>query len=55
MWCRADAIVTAEVVYVVVDNQTWKKRPMTSAERARFEEGAAGKIVDHAGYYPIRL
>lgn len=52
---KAETIVTAEVVYVVVDNKTWKKRPMTAAERAHFEEGAAGKIVDHAGYYPIRL
>lgn len=49
-----DAIVTAELVYVVVDGQTWKKRPMTSEERARLETGAAGKIIDHGGYFPIR-
>ena len=48
-----DPIVTAELVYVVVDGKTWKKRPMTSDERARLESGAAGKIVDHGGYYPI--
>ncbi len=51
---QEDTIVTAELVYVVVDSTTWKKRPMTSEERARFEHGAAGTIVDHGGYYPIR-
>ena len=49
-----DTIVTAELVYVVVDGSTWKKRPLTTAERARFEAGATGRIVDHAGYYPIQ-
>jgi acyl-CoA thioester hydrolase len=49
-----DAIVTAELIYVVVDGQTWKKRPMTPDERAWLESGAAGKITDHGGYYPIR-
>jgi acyl-CoA thioester hydrolase len=48
-----DPIVTAELVYVVVDGKTWKKRPMTPDERARLESAAAGKIVDHGGYYPI--
>ncbi len=49
-----DTIATAELVYVVVDGQTWKKRPLTSDERARFEAGAAGRIIDHAGYFPIQ-
>lgn len=49
-----DPIVTAELVYVVVDAATWKKRPLSADERARFEAGAAGKITDHAGYYPIQ-
>ena len=49
-----DTIVTAELVYVVVDAQTWKKRPLTGEERARFEAGAAGRITDHAGYFPIQ-
>jgi acyl-CoA thioester hydrolase len=50
----ADPIVTAEVVYVAVDGTTWKKRPFTPNERAKLEAGGAGKIVDHAGHYPIR-
>jgi acyl-CoA thioester hydrolase len=50
----SDAIVTAELVYVVVDGQTWKKRPITPDERVRFDSGAAGKITDHGGFYPIR-
>ena len=48
-----DTIVTAELVYVAVDAADWKKRPLTPDERARFEEGAAGRIIDHAGYFPI--
>lgn len=51
---RGDAIATAEVVYVVVDGKTWKKRPMTEDERARFTSGGAGRITDHGGYFPIR-
>ncbi len=50
----ADTIVTAEVVYVVVDPTTWKKRPLTAGERASFEAGAANRITDHGGYYPIQ-
>jgi acyl-CoA thioester hydrolase len=49
-----DTIVTAEVVYVAVDASTWKKRPLTTDERARFEAGAAGRITDHAGHFPIQ-
>jgi acyl-CoA thioester hydrolase len=49
-----DAIVTAELIYVVVDGQTWKKRAMTPDERNRLETGATGKITDHGGYYPIQ-
>jgi acyl-CoA thioester hydrolase len=49
-----DAIVTAELVYVAVDGQTWKKRALTPDERTRLETGATGKITDHGGYYPIR-
>lgn len=50
----SDTIVTAELVYVVVDATTWKKRPLSADERARFEAGGAGRITDHAGYYPIQ-
>jgi len=46
----AGVIVTAETVYVVVDSKTWTKRPIATRERASLESGAAGKIVDHAGY-----
>lgn len=49
-----EAIVTAELVYVVVDGKNWKKRAMTPDERSRLETGANGKITDHGGYYPIR-
>jgi acyl-CoA thioester hydrolase len=52
---KADTIVKAEVVYVVVDGQTWTKRPMTSDERAKLEGAAAGRIVDHGGYFPTSL
>jgi acyl-CoA thioester hydrolase len=48
-----DVIVTVETVYVVVDSQTWTKRPITAEERDGLERGAAGKIVDHAGYHAI--
>jgi acyl-CoA thioester hydrolase len=51
---QADTIVTAELVYVVVDAKTWTKRPLSADERAGFEVGGAGKITDHAGYHPIR-
>jgi acyl-CoA thioester hydrolase len=49
-----ETIVTAELVYVVVDATTWKKRPLTADERAGLEAGAAGKITDHGGYFPIQ-
>ena len=49
-----DTIVTAQLVYVAVNGETWKKRPMTPDERDRLQSGAAGKIIDHGGYYPIR-
>lgn len=46
-----DAVsVTAETVYVMVDNKTWAKRQLSDAERAALERGAPGKTVDHAGY-----
>lgn len=51
---EAEAMQTAELVYVVVDKDTWKKRPMTEVERASLETGARGLVVDHAGFFPIR-
>ena len=46
-------IVTAECTYVVIDKSTWTKRPLTAAERTFLTSGAAGKVVDHAGHFPI--
>jgi acyl-CoA thioester hydrolase len=47
----SEVIVTAELVYVVVDKATWTKRPLTGNERQSLETGARGKVIDHAGYY----
>ena len=47
---EADPLVTSETVYVHVDRATWKKREIEPRMRAALEAGAAGKIVDHAGY-----
>ena len=47
---EADALVTAETVYVHVDPKTWKKREIAPHMRAALEAGAAGKTTDHAGY-----
>ena len=47
---EADALVTSETVYVHVDPKTWTKREIEPHMRAALEAGAAGKIVDHAGY-----
>lgn len=46
-------IVTAECTYVVIDKPTWTKRPLTGVERDLLEGGASGRIVDHAGHFPI--
>lgn len=50
-----DVIVKADTVYVHVKGQNgvWKSAPLPADRRALLEEGAKGKIVDHAGYYPI--
>jgi acyl-CoA thioester hydrolase len=47
---EADPLVTSETVYVHVDRATWQKREIEPRMRAALEAGAAGKIVDHAGY-----
>jgi acyl-CoA thioester hydrolase len=46
-----DPRVTAETVYVHLDAKTWKKREIEAVMRAALEAGAAGKVVDHAGYF----
>lgn len=51
----AATIVTAECVYVVIDKPTWTKRPLTAVERELLLQGARGKVVDHAGHFPISL
>jgi acyl-CoA thioester hydrolase len=49
---RNELLVTAETVYVHLDRNTWKKREIEPRMRAALEAGAAGWIVDHAGYLP---
>ena len=46
-------IATCETVYVMVDGKTWEKRPIAAVEKAELQAGAKGRIVDHAGYFPI--
>jgi len=43
-------IVTVETIYVLVDGKTLTKLPLTDALRAALQEGAAGRVTDHAGY-----
>jgi acyl-CoA thioester hydrolase len=43
-------IVTVETVYVLVDGRTLTKVPLPDALRAALQEGAAGRITDHAAY-----
>ena len=45
-----DPLVAAETVYVHLDAKTWKKREIAPHMRAALENGAAGRIVDHAGH-----
>jgi len=50
-----DPIVVADTVYVHVigENGVWKSAPLPERERALLEDGARGRIVDHAGYLPV--
>src|SRR5215471_4978649 len=43
-------IVMAETVYVLVTPHVLTKMPLPAEFRAALEEGAAGKVTDHAGY-----
>lgn len=43
-------IATAETVYVHVDTKTLSKRSLPQSWREAFERGAAGAVVDHAGW-----
>jgi acyl-CoA thioester hydrolase len=51
----ADVIVRAITVYVHVvdDGGVWRSAPIAPGPRAELLEGARGRIVDHAGFYPI--
>jgi acyl-CoA thioester hydrolase len=44
-------IATAETVYVLVTPHTLTKTPIPPELRAAMQEGAAGQVVDHAGYF----
>lgn len=50
-------LVQADCVYVhVVDEAgVWRSTAIPEAERSLLEAGAKGKIVDHAGFYPIAV
>ena len=43
-------IVTVETVYVLVDAKTLTKTPLPARVRTALQEGAAGRLTDHAGY-----
>jgi acyl-CoA thioester hydrolase len=43
-------IVTIETIYVLVDARTLTKLALPDALRAALEQGAAGRVTDHAGY-----
>ena len=43
-------IVVIETIYVLVDARTLTKLPLPDALRAALEQGAAGRVTDHAGH-----
>ena len=43
-------IATAETIYVSVTPHTLTKAPLSAELRSALEEGAKGKITDHAGF-----
>lgn len=52
---KPDVIVKAQTLYVHVTGGggIWRSAPIPPAPRALLEAGAKGRIIDHAGYYPI--
>lgn len=52
---KPDVIALSDTVYVHVtgENGVWKSAPLPAADRALLEDGARGKIVDHAGFFPL--
>jgi acyl-CoA thioester hydrolase len=47
---EAAVLATVETTYVHVHPETFTKRPIAPQMCAALEEGAVGKVVDHAGY-----
>jgi acyl-CoA thioester hydrolase len=43
-------IVAVETVYVLVDGRTLTKLPLSESLRAALQDGAAGRVTDHAAY-----
>jgi acyl-CoA thioester hydrolase len=43
-------IVTVETIYVLVDGKTLTKLPLPDEIRVALQEGAAGRVTDHAAY-----
>jgi acyl-CoA thioester hydrolase len=43
-------IATAETVYVLVQQHTFTKTPLLPDLRNAMQKGAAGMVIDHAGY-----
>jgi acyl-CoA thioester hydrolase len=43
-------IVTVETIYVLVDARTLTKMPLPDRLRAALQDGAMGRVADHAGY-----
>jgi acyl-CoA thioester hydrolase len=43
-------IVTVETIYVLVDGKTLTKLPLPEEIRVALQEGAAGRVTDHAAY-----
>jgi acyl-CoA thioester hydrolase len=47
---EARVIVAVETIYVLVDGKTLTKLPLPDEIRVALQEGAAGRVTDHAGY-----
>jgi acyl-CoA thioester hydrolase len=43
-------IAAVETIYVLVDGKTLTKLPLPDEIRVALQEGAAGRVTDHAGY-----
>jgi acyl-CoA thioester hydrolase len=51
----SDIIVASDTVYVHVEDHAgrWKSTTIPEGPKAQLLAGAKGRIVDHAGYFPI--